>query len=391
MLNDFAAELSSQEQALVRRCREFAQQVIAPAYRRYDEENRFPDEVHQAARRWELLDLAFPTELGGRGISHRAAMLCGESLASVCAPIAMTLGYNRGTLHPVLVAGTAAQKQRMVRDLLARGGHAALCVTEEDRSGSVLVAPGTNARRSGSRWILSGRKCMVGNGTVADLFIVMADAIVDGERRGPTLFAVPRGTGVTVGPNSNKLGFRALPTPSATFEDIELDNDAVIGQVGGANAAMVPALELMRVDTGAVILGIAVGALGDAVPWLTQRRVDGNEPLIAKSHVQLQLGELYAQLAAARMVLWRAATLLDEGRPSAVESCVAKLLCAQVAVRATAEISQMFGWRGIDAGFPIQKRFRDAQETSIFEGTSDIQRLTLYRDLVARLHSSKLP
>jgi alkylation response protein AidB-like acyl-CoA dehydrogenase len=385
MLNDFGAELHTPEQALVQRCREFADQVIAPAYRRYDEENRFPDEVHEAARRWDLMDLTFPRDLGGKGLSHRGAMLCVESLAAVCAPIAITLGYNRGTLHPVMIAGTADQQRVLIRDLLARRGFASLCITEEDRSGSVLVAPGTSAQHRAGRWILTGKKCMVGNGTVATIFIVMAEAIVDGERRGPTLFVVPRGAGVTVGPNSNKLGFRALPTPTVSFDNVEIGDEAVIGQVGGANAVMVPALEVMRVDSGAAILGIVIGAFRDAVPWLRQRRVSGDEPLIAKSHVQLRLGELYGQLEAARAVLWRAATLLDEGRSSALESSVAKLLCSELALRATGEISQLFGWRGIDANFPIQKRFRDAQETSIFEGTSDIQRLALCRSLVSRL------
>jgi alkylation response protein AidB-like acyl-CoA dehydrogenase len=378
-------ELSARDQAWIEQCRKFADQVIEPNYRRYDRENAFPTEVHELARVWNLVDAGFPEELGGQGISYRATVAAGEILGAVCAPIAFGLGSNQSTLHPIVIAGTPDQKQRFIRDLLEERGYASLCFTEEG-SGSNLTASVTHAERKGDGWVLNGRKCMVGNGTHATLFIVLADAWVDGEQRGPTLFAVPRHDRVSVGENGDKLGFRAVSTPPVAFDHVEVGDDQLIGEIGGADRLLPPTLDVMRLGGSAVFLGIVVGALRDAAPWLEQRKVAGG-PLLDKSHIQLRLGELYGNLEAARIVLWRAAELADRGEAFTREVTLAKLLSSELAMRASRDVAIMFGWRGIDNEYPIQKRFRDAQQTAILEGTSDIQRLTLYQDFIRALRT----
>lgn len=373
--------LSPEELAWKETCRAFAAEVMGPLAPVFDRENRFPREVHEAARARGLVDICFPRELGGRGLPFRFLAVGGEELAAVCAPTAFTLGFNHGALRPVLHAGTPAQQQRFVADLLGRGGYAALCLTEPEASGSNLLATRSLARRVDGAWRLSGTKCMVGNGTEAELFVVLAEAETGGRRRGPTFFAVPRGEGVRVGPNTDKLGFRCVPTPTVVFEEVALDDEHLLGEVGQAEQLLLETLDFIRFGGSAVILGIVVGGLRDLVPWLEERRVAPDDPLVSKGDVQMLLGDLYAEVQAVRHLMWRAADLLDAGRPCSNETAAAKLLASELAVRATNAFAQLYGWRGIDGEWPAAKRLRDARATTIYEGTSQVQRLHLARAL----------
>ncbi len=375
------ALLTPEELAWKETCRAFAEEVIRPAAPVCDRENRFPAEVHEAAWARGLMHPCLPRALGGGGRSWRSLAVGGEELAAVCAPTAFTLGFNHGALRPVLHAGDEAQRARFVTDLLARRGYASLCLTEPDASGSNLLAVRALARADGDGWVLSGTKCMVGNGTVAELFLVLADTEERGRRRGPSFFAVPRGPGVRIGPNTDKLGFRCVPTPTVAFEDVRLDAGCLVGAPGQAEQVLLETLDFIRFGGAAVILGIVVGALRDLVPWLEARRVAPDEPLVAKSDVQLTLGGLYAEVQAVRLLMWRAADLLDQGRPCATETAAAKYLASELAVRATNACAQLYGWRGVDGDWPAAKRLRDARATTIYEGTSQVQQLGLARAL----------
>jgi alkylation response protein AidB-like acyl-CoA dehydrogenase len=373
--------LTDEERAWKRTCRRFATEVIEPRYRRYDQENAFPREVHERAYQAGLMNVGFAETLGGRGMSHRALVVGGEELAAVCSPTAFTMGFNHGALQPVLHAGTDEQRGRFVRDLLASQGYASICLTEAAVSGSNLMGLNTRAVRTGRGWSLSGTKVMVGNGCEASLFVVLADAVVDGKRRGPTFFVVPRGAGVRVGPNTDKIGFRCVTTPTVVFEEVELTDEHRLGEVGEAERVLLATLDYIRFGGAAVILGIVVGALRDVVPWVGDRRVYGDEPLVAKSHVQLELAEIYTGVRSVRHLLWRAAELLDRRAPCSVETSMAKLSASRLAVDATNRIVQLYGWRGIDREYAIEKRMRDARVTTIYEGTSEIQLLNIFREL----------
>jgi alkylation response protein AidB-like acyl-CoA dehydrogenase len=376
----FSTEVTDQEQVYFDRCRRFAAEIIEPHYRQYDEQKRFPTSIHAEAYNWGLINVAIPADLGGGGLSLRAAIRGGEALATVCAPTTFSLGISTGALQPILLAGTPEQKQVFVQDLLLHRGYASFCLTEEE-SGSNLMALQTRATKEGGRWIVRGTKCMVGMGTESRLFIVLAEAVVNGLSRGLTFFAVPRGPGVEVGESNDKLGFRAVPTPSVRFDDVEITDEHVIGEIGGAESTLFRALEFMRVGSSAIMLGIVSGAIEDAVSWLEQRNVHGGR-LIDKSHVRIVLGDICARRLAARTVLSHAAELLDRNRPCRQESATAKLLASELAVDATEAVVQMFGWRGIDSRFSIQKRFRDARQTTIFEGTSELLRSSLFSELL---------
>lgn len=374
-----AGALTDEERQYVEACERFAEEVIRPLHARYDEDNGFPAEIHDEAHDRGLMNAAFPRELGGRGLSFLALARGGRPMARVCAPTTFTMGFNHGALRPVMVAGTDEQRRLFVSGLLARRGYASWCMTEKDVSGSNLMAIRTRATRTGGGWVIRGDKCMTGNGAVASLFFVLADAWEEGRRIGPTIFAVPRGPGVRVGENTDKLGFRCLPTVDVSFDDVEVTDVHVIGAPGEGLPVLVDSLDFMRFGGGIVILGLVEGALVDLVPWLEEREIYGGLRLVDDSHTQVTLGRLVAEAASLEVLLERVARALDEGRPASRETSALKLLGADLALRATAEAMQSMGWRGIDARFPAQKRFRDARQTSIYEGTSEILAMNLFR------------
>ena len=363
----------------IARCRRFAREVILPHRDRHDADRSFPTAVHEAAHAAGLIHVGFPPEHGGAGLSHRTMVLGGLEMARVCAPITFTLAFNHGALRPAMIAGTDAQRQRLVTDLLAAGGYASWCMTEPDVAGSNLLAIRTRAVRVPGGWELTGHKCMVGMGTQASVFFVLADAVDSGQRLGPTLFAVPRGPGVTVGENTHKLGFRCLPTPDVIFDGAPLTDDAIIGQPGGGVPVLLDSLDYMRLGGGVVTLGLALGALDDVRPWLADREVYGGARLGDESYVQVTVGRLLARVDAVRGLLLQVADALDAGRPCAREASALKLLAADLALDATSQATQLHGWRGIDGRYPAEKRLRDARQTSIYEGTSEIQAMNLFR------------
>lgn len=374
-------QLTGDELELKQQCRQFAEAHIAPSARQSDRENALPRAVHAAAHEAGLMNVGFPVALGGRGVSARALAAGGEELAAACAPTAFSMGFNHGALRPVLHAGTPEQQDAFVRALLSRRGYASVCLTEAASSGSNLPGLRTRAVRTGRGWALSGRKCMVGNGCDASLYLVLAEAFEGQASRGLTFFAVPRGDGVEVGENTDKLGFRCVTTPEVAFLGAEVDDAHRIGAVGGAEGILAATLDYMRFGGTSVMLGLVTGALRDVAGWIDSRIVHPGGPLSDRSHVQLLLGDLFAELRTTRMGLFDLAERLDRGEDVSLLCSMSKLRASRLAVRATQALLELYGWRGIDGDWSIQKRARDARVTTIFEGTTEIQLLHCYRAL----------
>jgi alkylation response protein AidB-like acyl-CoA dehydrogenase len=371
--------MTDDDRAFVEDCRRFAADVLAPNTRRWDEANAFPVEAHDEARRRGIAYAGLPRELGGRGVSHEGLVRGGLEMARVCAPATFTLAFPHGSLRPLLVAGTTAQRDRWVRDLVADGGHASWCMTEPDRAGSNLLSIGARAVRVDGGFRIDGHKVMVGMGTVARVFFVLTEAW-DGDRRlGPTIFAVPRGPGVHVGENPPKIGFRCLPTPDVRFEGVVVPPDAVVGGVGGGVPVLLDSLDTMRLGGGVVILGLVKGALDDARPWLHEREIYGGQRLSDASHVQILLGRLLGRLEAAEALLIAVARDLDAGRRVGRQLAALKLVASDLAIEATSEVAQLWGWRGVREDHSATRRLRDARQTSIYEGTNEVLAMNLFR------------
>ncbi len=373
-------ELTESEREWREICRSFAAEVIEPNYREYDESNSFPEKIYRAAQERGLTKFAMPTEFGGLGQSKRCMIICGELMASVCGPSTFCVGFNHGSLRPVFAAGNSEQKQMFIRDTIEHNRFVSLCLTESAQSASSLLTIKTRADKTDRGWVITGNKVMTGNGCMADLFLVLAHAYVDGQSRGPTFFAVPKSDAVIVGPNSDKLGFRCVSTPAIELDGAEVRDDYRIGDIGYGPAILLDVMAHMRISGAAVMLGIVVGAVKAVLPWIETRTIAAGDPLQNLSHVQLQLGDFMAEVLAIRRLIWHAADMFDNGGNPSTETAVAKLKASELAIRATGDILQMYGWRGIDNEYAIQKRYRDARVTSIFEGTNEILRVNLFRE-----------
>lgn len=354
---------------------------MAPHVLRYDEERAYPVAVHERAAAEGILTAPFPEELGGAGLSCSEFAEGVSELSAVCPGMTWTLVFNRGALHPVLAAGTPEQKDRFITQLLQRNGYAALGLTEPE-NGSNLLAARTRAVQTSSGWLLNGAKCMSGNGTVADVFLVLANTVVDSRKRGLSFFAVPRESpGVAVSDDIEKAAFRCLPTPSVTFQDVALEPISLIGGPGDGAALLNDLLATIRIGGAACGTGIVTAMLRDVLTWAGERRVYPDDRMDTLSHVQLTLARLYVELCGARKLLGDATGLADQGLPFGKESSMAKYAATELAVRASNEILQLYGWRGIAADYGVEKRWRDARALTIFEGSSEIQLLNVFRDM----------
>lgn len=378
-MDDLIGTLNKAEQEYIHRCQDFAISVIQPLFKQYDINNQFPAEIHKKAREWGILHAGIPKAWGGLGLSHRALALSGMPMAEVCAPTTFTMGFNHGTLRPILQFGTDIQKEKFVKELLAREQYASWCMTEPDISGTALFEIKTTARKTGRTWVISGKKCMIGNGNVAEQFMVLARTFDGDENLGLSIFIVPKDGSVEVSANTEKLGFRCLTTPTIQFHDTSIPLDQVLGEPGQGISILLDSLDYMRCGGGIVILGLIRGVLKDVIPWLEERNVFGGK-LIDKSHIQVELGRILAEYCSLKHLLWLCCNRLDEGFSISTEAASLKLLGAELAVKATDRAVQMMGWRGIDDKFPIQKRYRDARQTPIFEGTTEVVAANLLQD-----------
>ena len=381
--------LTSDEKLWQQRCRTFAQEVVAPQQAQCDREARFPHETHRRAHDEGLIDVDIPEDLGGRGVSPRRVMLWAEEVGRVCAPTALSLAITSAALQPILQGGTSEQKQVFIRNTLNRRDYASLCFTEPNQSGSALFEAQTRAVRTDDGWVIDGEKCMVGNAPHASLFIVFAQTIIGGDKTGYSLFAVPRGDGVRVDPDEVKIGFRCLPTPTVHFEQVRVPNESLIGEPGVALTLLPRVFAQNRFVSAAAILGITVGALEEVLPWAEKRQITPRERLIEKSHVRVALGDLYTEVWAVRCMIAQIAEALADGRDCSTLSTMAKLRASQLAVRATNETIQMFGWRGLTAMSGIEKRLRDARMTTVYAGTTEVHQLNIFNTMVQDFLSDK--
>ena len=370
---------SDKDRDYVARCNDFAKEVIAPHYRENDNQNCFPQNIHDAAYDWNVMNAGFPEALGGQGISHRATTAAGIAMARVCAPTMFTIGFNHGSLRPIIHAGTEWQQENFVKALLDSRGYASWCLTEADVSGSNLMAIRSRATKVTDGWLLNGKKVMTGNGTAANLFLFLADAWEGDQRVGLTIFAVPRDAGVEVGENTIKLGFRCLTTPDVTFNDVFVSDSHVIGKPGAGVPILIDALDYMRLGGGIVSAGIAAGAIDDVMPWVEERVVYGGGKLSGQSHVQIQIGRLLAETTGLQLLVDQVSALIDQGMNISQEAASIKIIGSELAMKATDIVMQLHGWRGVDSRYAIEKRFRDARETTIYEGTNEILAMNLFR------------
>ena len=378
---DFRA---TEEQRILRHTvREFAEAEIAPHVMDWDEAQRFPYELMPALARLGLLGIQFPEEYGGASMSAIDYCICIEELARVDPSIALCVAAHNGLCSAhIAMFGTPAQRQRYL-PRLARGETLGAWGLTEPNAGSDAAGTRTVAVRTGSGWVLNGSKTFTTHGSVAGVMVAMAVTESARGHRGISAFIVERGTrGMAAGKKENKLGMRASDTAEVVFEGCEVGRDQLLGEEGEGLVHALQVLDAGRIGIAALAVGLAQGAYEVARTYATERRQFG-QPIASFQAIQWKLADMATRIEAARLLTYRAAYLKDRGRRTTRESAIAKLFASEIAVRAAEECVQIHGGYGFVKDYAAEKFFRDVKLTTIGEGTSEIQRLVIARQLLS--------
>ncbi len=373
--------LTAEQTGLRDLARKFARTEMLPKAAVCDREGRFPEEVYRKAWELGLMNLNIPADLGGSGLGLFDQCLIVEELARACAGMTTTIMANCLALEPLLLGGSPEQRREILPPFTAQYNLASFCLTEPS-GGSDAAAIRTRARRDGESYVLDGEKCFITNAPHASLYTVFATVDPDLRHRGITTFLVPRSTeGVTTGKEEEKMGQRASSTSTVRFEKARVPLSARVGAEGdGFNLAM-RTLDQTRTPIGAMATGIAQAALDYASDYATQRHTFG-KPIAEHQAIQIKLANMAQDVHAARLLVWHSAWTIDQGGRGTLESSIAKCFASDAAMRAADEAIQVFGGYGYMKEYPVEKLLRDAKLAQIYEGSNEIQRIVIARELI---------
>jgi alkylation response protein AidB-like acyl-CoA dehydrogenase len=374
--------LSEDQELLRKSIREFAETEIRPHVREWDEAQHFPSEVVPALAALGLLGIQIPEEYGGAGLSAVAYCICIEELARVDPGLALSVAAHNGLCAAhILMFGTEGQKQEFLAPL-ARGAKIGAWGLTESTSGSDAAGMRTAAARVDGGWVLNGSKTFTTHGRVGDIMVVMAVTDASAGAKGISAFIVEHGTpGMTPGKKEDKLGMRASDTSEVLFEDCRIPADRLLGEEGQGFVHTMQVLDAGRIGIAALSVGLAQGAYEAALRYAQERKAFGR-PISGFQAIQWKLADNATRIEGARLLTYRAAYLKDRGGRTTLESSMAKLYASEIAVKAADDCVQIHGGYGFVKDYPAEKFFRDVKLTTIGEGTSEIQRLVIARQLL---------
>jgi acyl-CoA dehydrogenase len=373
--------LTDEQSALQKMARDFAEKDMRPVAAQYDRGEEFPADVMKKAFDAGFLTGSIPAEYGGGGLGPMETVVVSEELARGCAGMFTTMMANSLALTPVLFLGSEEQKKRFLAPFIRKMTFAAFCLTERE-AGSDATAIRTVARRTGDGYVISGAKCFITNAGVADWLIVFANAAPEKGPRGISVFMVPRETpGVVIGKTEDKMGHRASITAEVFFEDVRVPAQNLLGKEGRGFPAAMKTFDKTRPAVGAAAVGLAQAALEYAVDY-AKTRVQFGKPVAAHQHTAFVLAQTAMEIQAARHLVRHAAWLIEQGRPAGKESAMAKCYASDVAMKAALDALQIFGGYGYMKDYPVEKLVRDAKLLQIYEGTNEILRLVISREVI---------
>ncbi len=376
--------LFSEEQTLIRdTARSFATEQLLPNAAEWDRTGRFPAEAVQAMAGLGFMGMLVPQEWEGAGadnVSYALALIEIAAGDGACSTIMSV--HNSVACMPILRFGSTEQKQRFLKPLARGELLGAFCLTEP-QAGSDAAALRTRAQRKGNRWVLSGVKQFITSGQNADLAIVFAVTDPEQGKKGISAFLVPTDSpGYRVASVEKKLGQRASDTCQIVFEDVELTPDLMLGQEGEGYKIALSNLEGGRLGIAAQAVGMARAAYETALDYARQRESFG-KPIVEHQAVAFRLADMATRLHGAELMVLHAARLKDAGQACLKEACMAKLAASEAAEAICSDAIQIHGGYGYLADFPVERIYRDVRVCQIYEGTSDIQRLVISRELAA--------
>ncbi len=375
-------ELTEEQKLLQQTVRDFSQKMIAPGARERDSKGEFPRELFKVIAGMGIMGMIIPEEYDGAGLDYISYSIVLEELARIDGAIALSVSaHNSLCTNHIYSFGTEEQRRRFVIPL-ARGEKLGAWGLTEPSSGSDAAALQTMAVLKGNKWVLNGEKVLITHGSVADTYVIMASTDRNKGKKGISAFIVERGTpNFKVGKVEDKLGMRGSDTASLIFEECILPEENLLGKV---NEGFIDALKILeggRIGMGAIALGIGRGALEESLRYAKERRQFG-QPIVSFQAIQLMFADMATELDAARLLVYHAAFLKEQGLRYTKEASMAKLFASEAGMRATMKAIQIHGGYGYTKEFPVERYFRDAKLCEIGEGTSEIQRMIIARELL---------
>ena len=371
-------------------CRKIAEDKIKPIRAHYDESNEFPHEILKVFADADLCGVYIEEKFGGMGGGVMDLAVMVEELSKVCSGIALALAATALGTFPIILYGSEEQKQKYLTKIAKGESLAAFGLTEAG-AGSDAGGIQTTAVKDGDYFILNGTKQWITNGGEADIYTIVAKTDKNKGSRGASLFIVDKGTpGFEFGKKENKMGIRASATRELVFQDCRVHKSQMLGKEGMGFLIAMKTLDQSRPGVAAQALGIAAGALDEAVRYCRERRQFG-KPICSFQGMQFLLADMATQVEAARALIYAAARHIDSGSKDVSKiSAMAKLFASDTAMRVTTDAVQVFGGYGYMKEYPVEKMMRDAKITQIYEGTNQIQREVIGLALIKEAAAGKL-
>ncbi|HEX2622013.1 MAG TPA: acyl-CoA dehydrogenase family protein [Phototrophicaceae bacterium] len=381
MAEGIGFELNHEQKELQKLARNFAAKEIIPVAEEYDREGKFPEEIFHKARNIGLANMNIPAEYGGMGATVFEECVVAEELGYGCTGISTSMGTNGLGSLPIILGGNEQQKQHWLGDRLVEQGQFVSYGVTEAAAGSNVVGIETRAERKGGHYVVNGSKTFITNASHANFFTIFAKTDPSAGHRGMSAFIIDRQTpGVSIGKKFDKLGQRASDTAEIVFENVEVPAENIIGQEGQGFYLAMKVFDYSRPGVAAGAVGLQRRALEESVKYARERHAFG-VPIYQHQAIGHKIADMAINYEAARLLVWQAAWAVDHGMVNPKLAAYAKAFAADMATKAAVDAVQVFGGYGFMKEYPVEKLLRDVKIFQIYEGTSEIQRNIIVREL----------
>ena len=372
-------ELTDEQQLIRDAVREFAEAEVAPIAAELDRDHRFPHELLPKLADMILMGMTYPEKEGGAGADYVSYVIAVEEISRVCASTGIIMSsHNSLATWPIYTFGTRAQKDHYLQDMTSGRRLGAFALTEP-AAGTDAAAGTTTATPTADGYALNGSKMFISNAPHAEIYIVFAKTDPDRGTRGISAFIVERDTpGFAVGEAEHKMGIRGSSTPPIYLTDCRVPKEALLGEEGEGFKIAMATLDGGRIGVSAQALGIAQAALDASVAY-AKERVQFGKPIANLQAIQWMIADSALEVDAARLLVYRAASCVANGRPYSTEGAMAKLFASEAATRVAGRAIQIHGGYGYTESYPVERNYRDAKITELYEGTSEVQRMVIAR------------
>ncbi|ADV68183.1 acyl-CoA dehydrogenase family protein [Deinococcus maricopensis] len=373
--------LTDEQKQLQQLARDFTRNEIIPIASEYDQKEELPWQIVEKAHEVGLLNMSVPEHAGGLGLGMVDEAIIGEELAYGCMGIYTILMASELGITPILVGGTEEQQKRFLAPLVEKPALAAFALSEPN-NGSDAAAMGTTAVLDGDEWVINGTKMWISNGGVADITVVFATTDKNGGHKATVAIVVPKDApGQSYNKIKHKLGQRASLTSELVFDNVRVPKDHILGGIGDGFKIAMKTLDKTRIPVAAGSVGVARRAMEESIKYAKERAAFG-KPIATFQAIQFKLAEMAMGIETGRLMSLKAAWLVDQGLPHGYESAIAKAYCSEMAFNAANEAIQVHGGYGYVGEYPVEKLLRDVKLNQIYEGTNEIQRVVISRNLL---------